>query len=83
PQATKSNTLLINTMAAFAFTNCPTAAVFGRSGYNKDGDDDKDEKKCFGRSGYNKDGDDDDDKQKCFGRSGYNKGGKNDDDDEQ
>ncbi|KAF3001169.1 hypothetical protein E8E14_007082 [Neopestalotiopsis sp. 37M] len=61
-------------MAAFAFTNCPTAA---------DGDDDKDEQRLFGRSGYNKDGDNDDDDKKNFGRSGYNKGGKNDDDEEQ
>lgn len=51
-------------MAALTFTTCPQT-LFGRSGYNKDGDDEED-KKCFGRSGYNKDGDDEDDK-KCFG----------------
>ncbi|KAH6654961.1 hypothetical protein BKA67DRAFT_656931 [Truncatella angustata] len=70
-------------MAAFAFTNCPNTIVYGRSGYNKDGDDDEDDKKCFGRSGYNKDGDnDDDDDKRNFGRSGYNKSDKTDDDDE-
>lgn len=67
-------------MAAFAFTNCPSTVVYGRSGYNKD-DNEEDDKKCFGRSGYNKDDNEDDDK-KCFGRSGYNKGSKNDDDEE-
>ncbi|KAI1362840.1 hypothetical protein F5Y08DRAFT_341263 [Xylaria arbuscula] len=46
---------------------------FGRSGYNKDGDN-EDDKRCYGRSGYNKDGDNDDEKR-CYGRSGYNKDG--------
>ncbi|KAI1191081.1 hypothetical protein F5B17DRAFT_426963 [Nemania serpens] len=58
-------------MAAFAFSSCPQTLSFGRSGYNKDGDN-EDDKRCFGRSGYNKDGDNDDEKR-CFGRSGYNK----------
>ncbi|KAI1197186.1 hypothetical protein F5X97DRAFT_324747 [Nemania serpens] len=58
-------------MAAFAFSSCPETLSFGRSGYNKDGDN-EDDKRCFGRSGYNKDGDNDDEKR-CFGRSGYNK----------
>ena len=55
-------------------TRCPVA--YGRSGYNKDGDDDEKDKYLinFGRSGYNKDGDDDENnKFRNFGRSGYNK----------
>ncbi|KAH6686184.1 hypothetical protein F5X68DRAFT_232348 [Plectosphaerella plurivora] len=61
-------------MAGFTLLFAPTSAVFGRSGYNKDGDEEGQNK---GRSGYNK-GDDDDEGQNK-GRSGYNKG---DDDDE-
>ncbi|KAK1482603.1 hypothetical protein CCUS01_04216 [Colletotrichum cuscutae] len=64
------------TMAAFTLLFTPATAVYGRSGYNKDGDDE--EKDNRGRSGYNKDGDDDDEGQNK-GRSGYNK----DDDDEE
>ena len=64
-------------MAAFTLMFTPAAAVYGRSGYNKDGDDD-DSSQNKGRSGYNKDGDDDDSTQDK-GRSGYNK----DDDDEE
>ncbi|KAK1599646.1 uncharacterized protein LY79DRAFT_699481 [Colletotrichum navitas] len=56
-------------MAAFTLIFTPTTAVYGRSGYNKDGDD---EEKDSGRSGYNKDGNDDDETQNK-GRSGYNK----------
>ncbi|KAI2608856.1 uncharacterized protein GGS25DRAFT_522035 [Hypoxylon fragiforme] len=62
-------------MGAQSFTTVPAIASFGRSGYNKDGDDD--DKRNFGRSGYNKDGDDDD--KKNFGRSGYNKDGDDED----
>ncbi|WDK12255.1 hypothetical protein CGRA01v4_03535 [Colletotrichum graminicola] len=58
-------------MAAFTLIFTPTTAVYGRSGYNKDGDD---EEKDSGRSGYNKDGNDDDETQNK-GRSGYNKDG--------
>jgi hypothetical protein len=61
-------------MAAFTLMFVPTAAVYGRSGYNKDGDDEENNK---GRSGYNKDGEDEDDQNR--GRSGYNK----DDDEEE
>jgi hypothetical protein len=60
-------------MAAYSLMFTPTTTVYGRSGYNKDGDEEENNK---GRSGYNKDGDDDDDQNK--GRSGYNK-----DDDEE
>ncbi|KAF4411910.1 hypothetical protein CFRS1_v001935 [Colletotrichum fructicola] len=50
-------------MAGFTLMFTPTAAVYGRSGYNKDGDEEENNK---GRSGYNKDGnDDDDDKNKA------------------
>lgn len=79
-------------MAGFSLTFAPTARDFGRSGYNKDGDDDttkgnkarsgyssSDVFVDFGRSGYNKDGDDDD-SSKNKGRSGYNKTGDDDDD---
>lgn len=48
-------------MAGFTLMFTPTAAVYGRSGYNKDGNDDDDDKNK-GRSGYNKDGDDEEDK---------------------
>ncbi|KAF2970015.1 hypothetical protein GQX73_g3516 [Xylaria multiplex] len=65
-------------MAAFAFSSCPQTLSFGRSGYNKDGDN-EDGQRCFGRSGYNKDGDNDDEKR-CFGRSGYNKDGDDEND---
>ncbi|KAI1168978.1 hypothetical protein F5B18DRAFT_645842 [Nemania serpens] len=68
-----SSTYKTFAMAAFAFSSCPETLSFGRSGYNKDGDN-EDDKRCFGRSGYNKDGDNDDEKR-CFGRSGYNKDG--------
>ncbi|KAI2470280.1 hypothetical protein F4781DRAFT_430506 [Annulohypoxylon bovei var. microspora] len=64
-------------MAGFTSTNSTTQmANFGRSGYNKDGDN-EDDKRNFGRSGYNKDDSDDD--KKCFGRSGYNKDGDEED----
>ena len=59
-------------MAAFTLMFAPTAAVYGRSGYNKDGDDEEENNK--GRSGYNKSGsNNDDDATKNKGRSGYNK----------
>lgn len=62
-------------MGSSTTTRCPVA--YGRSGYNKDGDDEEKDKKNlinFGRSGYNKDGDDDEEnKFRNFGRSGYNK----------
>ncbi|EFQ29908.1 uncharacterized protein GLRG_05052 [Colletotrichum graminicola M1.001] len=63
-------------MAAFTLIFTPTTAVYGRSGYNKDGDD---EEKDSGRSGYNKDGNDDDETQNK-GRSGYNKDGDDEED---
>ncbi|KAI1214819.1 uncharacterized protein F4807DRAFT_455270 [Annulohypoxylon truncatum] len=63
-------------MAGFTFTSTSQMANFGRSGYNKDGDN-EDNKRNFGRSGYNKDDSDDD--KKCFGRSGYNKDGDEED----
>ncbi|KAI2621630.1 hypothetical protein GGR54DRAFT_646925 [Hypoxylon sp. NC1633] len=66
------------TMGAVTFTTVPKMANQGRSGYNKDGDD-EDDKRNFGRSGYNKDGDDEDNKR-SFGRSGYNKDGDDEDD---
>ncbi|KAK1482211.1 hypothetical protein CTAM01_13664 [Colletotrichum tamarilloi] len=65
------------TMAAFTLLFTPATAVYGRSGYNKDGDDE--EKDNRGRSGYNKDGDDDDEGQNK-GRSGYNKDGDDEED---
>ncbi|KXH43344.1 hypothetical protein CNYM01_03073 [Colletotrichum nymphaeae SA-01] len=65
------------TMAAFTLLFTPATAVYGRSGYNKDGDDE--EKNDRGRSGYNKDGDDDDEGQNK-GRSGYNKDGDDEED---
>lgn len=79
-------------MAAFTLTFAPSSMSFGRSGYNKDGDDTTDTKPTtnsgrsgyngpeanYGRSGYNKDGDDDDSTGNK-GRSGYNR---TDDDDE-
>ena len=69
-------------MAAFSKTTTPSACVpYGRSGYNKDGDNDDDEKRNKGRSGYNKDGDNDDDEKRNMGRSGYNKGDDDDEDD--
>ncbi|KDN68206.1 hypothetical protein CSUB01_04877 [Colletotrichum sublineola] len=64
------------TMAAFTLIFTPTTTVYGRSGYNKDGDD---EEKDSGRSGYNKDGNDDDETQNK-GRSGYNKDGDDEED---
>ncbi|CRK35630.1 hypothetical protein HYQ45_015464 [Verticillium longisporum] len=69
--------LYIITMAGFTFEFAPTAAPFGRSGYNKGDDDDEGQNK--GRSGYNK-GDDDDDEGQNKGRSGYNKSGDDEDD---
>ncbi|KAI0457094.1 hypothetical protein F5B21DRAFT_501793 [Xylaria acuta] len=74
PQSSTSQTIA---MAAFTLSSCPETMSFGRSGYNKDGDN-EDGKHCFGRSGYNKDGDNDDEKR-CFGRSGYNKDGDDED----
>ncbi|EXF73707.1 hypothetical protein CFIO01_02477 [Colletotrichum fioriniae PJ7] len=65
------------TMAAFTLLFTPATTVYGRSGYNKDGDDE--EKNDRGRSGYNKDGDDDDEGQNK-GRSGYNKDGDDEED---
>jgi hypothetical protein len=63
-------------MAGMTSFTTRSPVAYGRSGYNKDGDDEED-KKCinFGRSGYNKDGDDDEEDKKFvnFGRSGYNK----------
>ncbi|KAL0779672.1 hypothetical protein CaCOL14_004156 [Colletotrichum acutatum] len=64
-------------MAAFTLMFTPATAVYGRSGYNKDGDDE--EKNDRGRSGYNKDGDDDEEGQNK-GRSGYNKDGDDEED---
>ncbi|GJD01208.1 hypothetical protein CH63R_06674 [Colletotrichum higginsianum IMI 349063] len=65
-------------MAAFTLIFTPATAVYGRSGYNKDGDDEENDS---GRSGYNKDGDDEDDKaQQNKGRSGYNKDGDDEED---
>ena len=55
--------------ACTSFT--PATIVYGRSGYNKDGDN-EDDRRNYGRSGYNKTGDDEDD-GKNYGRSGYNK----------
>ncbi|EXK45356.1 hypothetical protein FOXG_19552 [Fusarium oxysporum f. sp. lycopersici 4287] len=81
------------TMAAFTLTFAPTTRSFGRSGYNKDGDDsdskptnnrgrsgyNEPEEGDSGRSGYN--GPEDDDSSKGNkGRSGYN--GPSDNDDE-
>ncbi|KAH7192291.1 uncharacterized protein B0J16DRAFT_380179 [Fusarium flagelliforme] len=79
-------------MAAFTLTFAPTTRSFGRSGYNKDGDDsdskptngrgrsgyNEPEEGDSGRSGYNGP-DDDDNAQGNKGRSGYN--GPSDDDD--
>lgn len=62
-------------MAAFTLMFAPVAAVYGRSGYNKDGDEEEDQNR--GRSGYNKDGDDEEDQNR--GRSGYNKDDDEDD----
>ncbi|KAI5461509.1 hypothetical protein BGZ63DRAFT_424392 [Mariannaea sp. PMI_226] len=70
-------------MAGFTLTFAPTSLSYGRSGYNKDGDDSDPKPSCttfgrsgyngpeadYGRSGYNKDGDDDEGNK---GRSGYN-----------
>ncbi|KAF5674684.1 hypothetical protein FCIRC_7674 [Fusarium circinatum] len=61
------------TMAAFTLTFAPTTRSFGRSGYNKDGDDsDSKPTNNRGRSGYN------DPEEGDSGRSGYN--GPEDDD---
>ncbi|KAI1490353.1 hypothetical protein F5X96DRAFT_669805 [Biscogniauxia mediterranea] len=65
-------------MAAFTLATCSETMSFGRSGYNKDGDN-EDGQRCFGRSGYNKDGDNEDG-LRCFGRSGYNKDGDDEND---
>ncbi|CAJ2508234.1 Uu.00g094200.m01.CDS01 [Anthostomella pinea] len=64
-------------MAGFTFTtSSPSIMNFGRSGYNKDGDNEDDGMRLnFGRSGYNKDGDNEDDGFRLSGRSGYNKDG--------
>lgn len=75
-------------MAAFTLTFTPTALSFGRSGYNKDGND-SDSNNRSGRSGYNEpefvdsgrsgyNGPSEDDSQADKGRSGYN--GPSDDD---
>ena len=74
---THPTTTTSNTMAAFSNSSFPQIAVFGRSGYNKSGSSNGDDRRNFGRSGYNKGGDDDE--QRLFGRSGYNKDGDNDD----
>lgn len=66
-----------NTMAALSFSSNSAGLSFGRSGYNKSGSSNGDDRRNFGRSGYNKGGDDDE--QRLFGRSGYNKDGDNDD----
>ncbi|KAF5604595.1 hypothetical protein FPCIR_805 [Fusarium pseudocircinatum] len=81
------------TMAAFTLTFAPTTRSFGRSGYNKDGDDsDSKPTNNRGRSGYNEpeggdsgrsgyNGPEDDDSSKGNkGRSGYN--GPSDNDEE-
>ncbi|RSL99992.1 hypothetical protein CDV31_011973 [Fusarium ambrosium] len=79
-------------MAAFTLTFAPTTRSFGRSGYNKDGDDSDSNGRLGGRSGYNGpqdataadfgrsgyNGPSDDDSEGNKGRSGYN--GPNDDD---
>ncbi len=68
-------------MAALTFTTFGTETVsYGRSGYNKGGNN-EDDRRNFGRSGYNKDGSSDDEQQLLFGRSGYNKDGNGDDKD--
>ncbi|KAF4942102.1 hypothetical protein CGCF245_v000840 [Colletotrichum fructicola] len=77
PQHLHPQTLITITMAGFTLMFTPTAAVYGRSGYNKDGDEEENNK---GRSGYNKDGNDDDDDDKNKGRSGYNKDGDDEED---
>ncbi|KAK1655420.1 hypothetical protein BDP81DRAFT_388353 [Colletotrichum phormii] len=76
-KSSQTSTTHFITMAAFTLLFTPTTAVYGRSGYNKDGDDE--EKNDRGRSGYNKDGDDDDEGQNK-GRSGYNKDGDDEED---
>ncbi|KAF6808431.1 hypothetical protein CPLU01_00336 [Colletotrichum plurivorum] len=58
-------------MAGYTLIFTPATASYGRSGYNKDGDDEENDK---GRSGYNKDGNDEEEGQNK-GRSGYNKDG--------
>ncbi|KAH7249855.1 uncharacterized protein BKA55DRAFT_690093 [Fusarium redolens] len=80
-------------MAAFTLAFAPTTRSFGRSGYNKDGDDsdskptnnrgrsgyNEPEEGDSGRSGYN--GPEDDDSSKGNkGRSGYNGPSDNDED---
>ena len=53
-QTPNTNTMAATTSTSFT-TSCPV--VYGRSGYNKDGngDDDEDNKLVnYGRSGYNK-----------------------------
>ncbi|KXJ92639.1 hypothetical protein Micbo1qcDRAFT_202850 [Microdochium bolleyi] len=68
-------------MAAFTFTTYTQAPVArGRSGYNKDGEDEEDKFRNSGRSGYNKDGEDEEDKLRNSGRSGYNKDGEDEED---
>lgn len=61
-------------MASITSCLCSSPVVYGRSGYNKDGDDDK--CRSQGRSGYNDPNGDGAGRNQ--GRSGYNKG---DDDD--
>ncbi|RNJ56610.1 hypothetical protein D7B24_007097 [Verticillium nonalfalfae] len=77
PRDVMGSHLYIITMAGYTFEFAPTAAPFGRSGYNKGDDDDEGQNK--GRSGYNK-GDDEDDEGQNKGRSGYNKSGDDEDD---
>ncbi|KHE87370.1 hypothetical protein GE21DRAFT_8140, partial [Neurospora crassa] len=73
-------------MAVMGSSTTRYPVAYGRSGYNKDGDDEEKDKKNlinFGRSGYNKDGDDDEEnKFRNFGRSGYNKGDDGDDEEQ-
>jgi hypothetical protein len=85
-----NNSTTTFTMAAFTLTFAPSTRSFGRSGYNKDGDDsetkptngrgrsgyNEPEEGDSGRSGYNSPDDDDNSGNK--GRSGYN--GPSDDD---
>ena len=68
-------------MAVFNMTCfAQNPVVYGRSGYNKDGEDEEDKYRNQGRSGYNKDGEDEEDKCRNSGRSGYNKDGEDEED---
>ncbi|KAI9736860.1 MAG: hypothetical protein M1818_005911 [Claussenomyces sp. TS43310] len=66
---------------AFAMLPPRPTLSFGRGGYNKDGDDEEDNKFCnHGRGGYNKSNKDDEDERRGSddddeaeeGRGGYN-----------